>query len=101
MKRIMIVLAAVAIAGCASGPAGAPQSWGKIHNGMTREEVHALVGVPVEVFPEEDHADGRRALSSESWGLLLSSNKYVGLSVSYDSDGRVVSVNHAVSYPTD
>ena len=82
----------IVISGCTSSQMGATQSWDGIHNGMTREEVYAMIGRSDYGEPER-HFESSKSLAWESWAHENGNGKNVVLSLSYDTTGRVVSVS--------
>lgn len=63
-----------------------PESWRDVHSGMTRAEIHGLIGPP----PKQD---GR----TESWTVKAGSTTGWHLDVKYGEDGRAIGVGRHVS----
>jgi hypothetical protein len=93
LSFLAVLLVVIGVTGCTSYPSK-PSAWSDVHNEMTRQEVCDLAGPANWGQPEEHHEDGSTALAWEHRQVQISPTDYVGLEISYDRTGRVVSVGH-------
>ena len=90
MKTLLPLLVAFGIIGCTTYHSEMPNSWMKVHKGMSRQEVHALLGRPDSCDPEvQDVQKGELMLATDSWRVRGRTNEFWVLDVYYNTDGHV------------
>jgi hypothetical protein len=101
MKTLCSLLLALALVGCATHYSQPPKSWQAVRLGMPRQEVLVLVGQPSS--HEAGHRDAQKdtvIYEKDHWELPTSPSTVAGLDVSYNEEGRVVSVGPSTSTMT-